>query len=93
MVNLVLLPYNAKVGKNYGRKMMHGVMKAKGINVSETKIGKLLGEINSEPQTKRQNVACCSLNPKVYSTKHFGNKIHYDQNEKLEMFGFVHVCA
>ena len=63
------------------------------MNVGETKIGKLLGEINSEPQPKRQNVDSCSLNPKVYSTKYFGDKIHYDQNEKLRMFGFVHVCA
>ena len=73
--------------------MMYEVMKAKGVNVGETKIGKLSGESNSEARTKRQNVASCSLNPKVYSTKYFGDKIHYDQNEKLRVFGFVHVCA
>ena len=93
MVNLVLLVYNSKVGENYGRKMMHGVKKAKEINVGETKTGKLLGKINSEVQTKRQNVLSFSLNPKVYNDKYFGYKIHYDQNEKLGMFGFVHVCA
>ena len=38
-------------GKN-GRKMIHGVMKAKGINVSETKFGKTLSEINPEAQRK-----------------------------------------
>ena len=69
------------------------VMKAKGINVGETKIGKLLGESNSQAQTKRQNVANCSLNPKVYSTKYFGDKIHDNQNKKLGLFGFVRVCA
>ena len=42
-----------KVGENYGRKIMHGVMKTKGINVGETKIGKILGEINREAQRKR----------------------------------------
>ena len=93
MVNLVFLFYNAKVGENYSRKMMREVMKAKGINVGETKIGKLLGESNSQAQTKRQNVANCSLNPKVYSTKYFGDRIHDDQNEKLGLFGFVRVCA
>ena len=72
---------------------MYGVKKAKEINVGETKIGKLLGKINSEAQTKRQNVLSFSLNPKVYSDKYFGYKIHCDQNEKLGMFGFVHVCA
>ena len=63
------------------------------MNVGETKTGKLLGEINSEAQTKRQNSDSCSLNPKVYSTEYFGDKIYYDQNEKLGMFRFVHVCA
>ena len=93
MVNLVFLLYNEKVGENYGRKMMHEVMKTKGITVGETKIGKLLSESNSEAQTKRQNVASYLLNPKVYSTKYFGDEIHYDQNEKLGVFGFVHVRA
>ena len=30
MVNLVFLFDNAKIGENYCRKMMHGVIKAKG---------------------------------------------------------------
>ena len=55
----MLLLYSAKVGENYGRKMMHGIIKTKGINVGETKIGKLLGEVSSEAQTKRQNLASC----------------------------------
>ena len=83
----------SKVGKNYGRRMMHGVMKAKGINVGETKIGKILGEINPEAQRKRQNVADRSLNPKVYNAEYFGHKIHYDQYDKIGMFRVVHVCA
>ena len=63
-------------------------MKAKRINVGETKIGKLLREISPEAQPKRQNVVGSSLNPKV-----FVDKIHYDQNEKLGIFRVVHVCA
>ena len=51
--------------------MIHGVMKAKGINVSETKFDKTLSEINQEAQRKRQNVAGRSLNPKVYNAKYF----------------------
>ena len=58
------------MGENYGRKMMHGVMKAKGINVGEIKIVKLLGEINPEVQSKKQNVVGYSL-----STKYFDEKI------------------
>ena len=56
-------------------------MKAKG------KIGKILGEINPEAQRKRQNVAGQLLNPKTYNAEYFGHKIHYNQNEKLGMFG------
>ena len=70
MVNLVLLLYNANVGEKYGRKMMHGVTKTKGINVGEIKIVKLSGEINPEVQSKRQNVVGNSL-----STKYFDEKI------------------
>ena len=33
---------------------MHGVMKAKRMNVDETKIGKILGEFNSETQGDRR---------------------------------------
>ena len=69
--------------QNYGRKIVHGVMKAKRINVGETKIGKLLSEINPETQPKRQNVVGRSLNRKVYNAKIFVDKSHYDQNEKL----------
>ena len=72
--------------QNYGRKIVHRVMKVKRINVGETENGKLLSEINPEAQPKRQNVVGRSLNPKVYNAKIFVDKIHYDQNEKLEIF-------
>ena len=68
-------------------------MNAKGINVSETNIGKILGEMNPEAQRKRHNVASRWLNSKVYNAKFFGLKTYYDQNYKLGMFGVAHVCA
>ena len=54
-----------EVGENYGRKMMHGVLKAKEISVGETKICTILGEISPETQLHRQNVVGRSLNPKI----------------------------
>ena len=36
---------------------------------------------------------CHLLNPKNYSDKYLGHKIHCDQNRKSGMFGVVHVCA
>ena len=94
MLNLVFFTLQyTKVVQNYGRKIVHRVMKAKKINVGETKIGKLLSEINPEAQPKRQNVVGRSLNPKVYNAKIFVDKIHYDQNQKLGIFRVVRVCA
>ena len=62
-------------------------MKAKGINVGETKIGAILGEINSKAQTKEQKFPSRLLIPMVYNAKYFGYNIRYDQNEKLGIFG------
>ena len=52
-----------------------------------------MSEINPEAKIKRQNVACCLLIPKIYNAEHFWKNIHYNQNEKLGMFGVVHVWA
>ena len=71
------------MGDNYGRKVKHEAMKVKGVNLDETKLGTILGEINPESQTNTQNVASHSLNPKIYNAKYFKDKIHYDQNEKF----------
>ena len=68
-------------------------MNDKGTNVSETKIGKILGEIHPEDQRKRQNVVGRSLNPKSQNAKYFGHNFYCDWNEKLGMFGVAHVCA
>ena len=46
-----------KFRENYDCKLMNGVMKAKKVNVGETEICTILGEINPEVQTRRQNVA------------------------------------
>ena len=83
----------SKVGESYGRKMMQRVMKAKELNVSEAKSGKILGKMNSQAQRKRRNVAGHSLNPNVYNAKYFGHKNDYNQNDKLGMFEVAHVCA
>ena len=73
--------------------MLTGTLRSKGSLVGETKIGKILKEINPNAQKAREYSAGRSLNPKVYKADYFGHKIHYDQNEKLGMYGVVHVCA
>lgn len=32
-------------------------------------------------------------NPHIYVARYFGDKLHLDQNEKLVMYGIVHVMA
>lgn len=69
------------------------MLRAKGFKMGEKKVGKILGEINPEAHKSRKQNAGRSFNPKVYHAEYFGHKIHYDQNEKLGMYGVVHVCA
>ena len=33
------------------------------------------------------------MNPVPYRADYFGHKLHIDQNEKLVMYGVIHVCA
>ena len=72
---------------------MQAVMTAKETNISEAKVGKIMGKMNPQAQRKRQNVAGRFLNPNVYNAKYFGHKNDYDQNDKLGMFEVAHVCA
>ncbi len=41
----------------------------------------------------RSTLTYFQTNPSPYSAKHFGHKIHIDQNEKMIMFGVTHVVA
>ena len=81
------------MGTNYGRKMMYGALQDDGIRVGERMIGKVLNAINPTATESRRTNAGRSLNPKQYKADYFGHKIHVDQNEKLVMYGVVHVCA
>ena len=73
--------------------MLTGSLRSKGVQVGETKVGQILKNIAPAAQHRRKDTAGRSLNPKVYQADYFGHKIHYDQNEKLGMYGVVHVCA
>ena len=73
--------------------MLTGALQSKGIHVGKRKVGKILEEINPNAQKARQYSAGRSCNPKVCKADSFGHKIHYDRNEKLGMYGIVHVFA
>ncbi len=44
-------------------------------------------------QLGRRQRACRHLNPPPYTARFFGDKLHFDQNEKLAMYDLTHVMA
>ena len=73
--------------------MMTGLLRSKGICVSEGKVRRSLKRLDPVSHQIRHETAGRSLNLKCYNADYFGHKIHMDQNEKLKMFGVTHVMA
>ena len=81
------------VGPTYGRKMMTGLLRSRGIKVGERSVGRALHNI-SRPynEERRAGIERCT-NPALYYAEYAGHKLHVDQNEKLVMFGVTHIIA
>ena len=73
--------------------MMTGLLRSKGICVSEGKVGQSLKRFDPISHHIRHETAGRSLNPKCYNADYFGHKVHTSQNENLKMFGVTHVMA
>ena len=73
--------------------MMTGLLRSKGICVSEGKVRQSLKRLDPASHQIRHETAGRSLNPKCYNADYFGHKVHLDQNEKLKRFGVTHVMA
>lgn len=72
---------------------MRGHLASKGIHVSERCLRKYLPITQPEYHERRQNASEKIKNPKIYHAAGIGDKLHIYQNEKLVMFGTVHVIA
>lgn len=72
---------------------MTGLLAAKGIRVSQCRVGIALRNSNPLYHNKRLTSTAKQLNPIPYHADYFGHKLHIDQNEKLVMYGVTHVCA
>jgi hypothetical protein len=81
------------VGHSYGRRTMQGLLAAQDIHVAEDRVGRSMSRVAPGPQLGRTQRACRRLNPPPYMARFFGDKIHYDQNEKLAMYRVTHVMA
>ena len=73
--------------------MLTGSLRIKGYSFGEKQVGQAFQSFNSVASSKKKVKAGRLLNPRVYSKEYFGHKIHYDHNEKLAMYGAVHVYA
>ena len=82
-----------RVGHSYGRRTLHGLFRSEGINVSQQRIGSSLQRVFPNAYAHRATTLQRHINPVPYSASYFGQKLHFDQNEKLNMFGVVHVLA
>lgn len=82
-----------QVGPTWGRKMIKGFLKSKGIDAGDRRVGNALSVVSPVNHTARYANAQRNINPIPYKTDNFGHKLHIDQNEKLAMYGLTHVCA
>lgn len=81
------------LGHSYGRRKLQGFLHSEGINVSQRRIGQALRLLFPIAHYERVMTSLRHINPAPYQASYFGEKLHFDQNEKLNMFGCVHVLA
>ena len=72
---------------------MQGLLSSHGIFAGERRVGRALQRVDPEAQVLRTVVTQRRFNPIPYHASNFGDKLHFDQNEKLNMFGVTHVLA
>lgn len=73
--------------------MVRGHLRSNGCNVAEKRIASSLARVAPAYHIQRKNRTEQLTNPVPYFSEYFGHKLHIDQNEKLVMYGVVHVCA
>ena len=67
--------------------MMTGYVRSKGLGSSGNQVSKSLRRVNPVNHSRRREDTVWRQNPVPYYAPYFGNKLHWDQNEKLAMYG------
>jgi hypothetical protein len=70
---------------------MQGLLRSQGMRVSQARIGSALRRTFPLAHSRRVANIVHHINPIPYRATFFGEKLHFDQNEKLNMYGVVHV--
>ena len=79
-------------GYTYGRKTMTGLLRASGIKASEKRVRFQMMKTNPcFHKTRVQNRRPVNVIP--YIAPYFLEKVHIDQNEKLQVYGLTYVAA
>ena len=71
---------------------MQGFLRSEGINISQRRIGQALRLLFPIAHYERVMTSLRHINPVPYQASYFFEKLHFDQNVKLNMFG-CHVLA
>ena len=83
----------SQVGHSYGRRTLHGLLRSEGVHVSQQRISNSLHRLFPQAHHQRTHTMAMHINPIPYTASYFGEKLHFDQNEKLNMYGVIHVLA
>lgn len=83
----------SNIGHSYGRRSLQGLLRAEGIRVSQWCLGMSLRRTFPLAHAVRTQTLGRLMNPIPYRAEFFGEKLHFDQNEKLVIYGAVHVLA
>lgn len=73
--------------------MVKGLLTSRGINVCYKRLGASMAYSTPHYHQQRLTNIAKQTNPIPYYAEYFGHKLHFDQNEKLVMYGVTHVCA
>ena len=63
------------------------------MRIGQNRICKALATVAPNYDQRRRTATAILINPIPYRADYFGHKLHIDQNEKLVMYGVVHVVA
>ena len=92
-LDAVVHHFVSRVGHTYGRRSLHGLLRSEGVHVSKERLGRALSRTYPLAFSHRSHSMQRAVNPVPYCARFYGEKIHLDQNEKLVMYGVVHVVA
>uniref|UniRef100_A0A914VGW3 Uncharacterized protein n=1 Tax=Plectus sambesii TaxID=2011161 RepID=A0A914VGW3_9BILA len=82
-----------EVGGTYGRKVMRGYLRLKGVRAGVNQIGAAQRRVAPFYADNRRRDLQRQVNPQTYRAPHYGYNLHFDQNEKLVDYGVVFVLA